>query len=74
LELEEYVELVADFLERLPPQMVIERISGDAPPKDLIAPQWSLRKGSIKSQLITVFERRGSHQGWRLDVPSKIDS
>ena len=30
LEMEEYVQLLADFLERLPPQIVIERISGDA--------------------------------------------
>jgi uncharacterized protein len=65
LELQEYVELVADFLERLPPQMVIERISGDAPPKDLIAPQWALHKGSIKEALNQTFASRGSYQGFR---------
>lgn len=63
LELEEYVQILADFLERLPPSMVIERISGDAPPKDLIAPLWCLKKGSIKSRLIEVFEQRGTCQG-----------
>jgi uncharacterized protein len=65
LELQEYVEIVADFLELLPPQMVIERISGDAPPNSLIAPQWCLRKGEIKQRLMDVFERRGSCQGSR---------
>jgi uncharacterized protein len=65
LELQEYVELVADFLERLPKQMVIERISGDAPPKDLIAPRWALHKGSIKESLINTFRQRGTHQGFR---------
>ncbi len=65
LELQEYVELVADFLERLPPQMVIERISGDAPPKDLVAPQWALHKGSIKDALNATFHRRGTYQGFR---------
>lgn len=65
LEMQEYVELAADFLERLPPQMVIERISGEAPPKDLIAPQWALHKGSIKDALIAEFQRRGSYQGSR---------
>ncbi len=65
LELQEYVEIVADFLERLPPQMVIERISGDAPPKDLIAPQWALHKGSIKDALNATFQRRGTYQGFR---------
>jgi radical SAM protein (TIGR01212 family) len=65
LEMQEYVELVADFLERLPKHLVIERISGDSPPKDLIAPQWVLHKGSIKDALIATFQRRGTHQGWR---------
>lgn len=65
LELQEYVELVADFIERLPPEMVIERISGDAPPKDLIAPLWALHKGSIKNALNAEFHRRASFQGSR---------
>lgn len=63
MELQEYVEVVADFIERLPPNMVIERISGDAPPKDLIAPQWALHKGSIKAALNDVFASRGTRQG-----------
>jgi radical SAM protein (TIGR01212 family) len=63
LEMQEYIEIVADFLERLPPTMVIERISGDAPPNNLIAPQWCLRKGAIKQALIDEFERRGTCQG-----------
>lgn len=63
LELDEYLELLADFIERLPTDTVIERISGDAPPSDLIAPQWCLNKGSIKSGLIALMERRGTFQG-----------
>jgi uncharacterized protein len=63
LELDEYIELLADFIERLPPETVIERISGDAPPESLIAPLWCLQKGSIKSRLIETFESRGTLQG-----------
>jgi uncharacterized protein len=65
LELEEYVTILADFLERLPAQMVIERISGDAPPNSLIAPLWCLNKGSIKKRLIEILENRGTFQGSR---------
>ncbi len=65
LELDEYLELLADFLERIPPHIVIERISGDAPPKNLIEPLWCLKKGTIKSKLLEVFERRGTEQGSR---------
>lgn len=65
LELDEYIELLTDFLERLPPTMVIERISGDAPPQHLIAPRWCLHKGTIKERLLANFERRGTWQGVR---------
>jgi len=68
LDLQEYVEIVADFLELLPTQMVIERISGDAPPNSLVAPQWCLHKGAIKKSLIATFQRRGTHQGSRFEV------
>ncbi len=63
MEMEEYVEVLADFLQRLPPDIVIERISGDAPPKNFIAPAWALKKGSIKQELEKLFESRGTYQG-----------
>src|SRR5690606_21807260 len=71
LELEEYLELLADFIERLPASMVIERISGDAPPKDFIAPAWCLKKGTVKAKLIELFETRGTQQGSR-HTPTSI--
>ncbi|GAB5406536.1 MAG: hypothetical protein Aurels2KO_47670 [Aureliella sp.] len=63
MELDEYVRVLADFLERLPQDIVIERISGDSPPKDFIAPAWAQKKGSIKQSLIDLFDARGTHQG-----------
>ncbi len=66
MEMEEYVEVLADFIERMPPQTVIERISGDAPPKNLIAPEWCLHKGSIKQRLVETMQARNSYQGDRL--------
>ncbi len=63
MEMSEYVEVLADFLELLPPGMVIERISGDAPPKNLVAPDWCTKKGSIKDLLVQTLERRGTIQG-----------
>jgi radical SAM protein (TIGR01212 family) len=68
LELDEYLEMLADFIERLPPTTVIERISGDAPPNNLVGPEWCLHKGSIKSGLIATLERRQSMQGSRLAI------
>ncbi|QDV24692.1 TIGR01212 family radical SAM protein [Aureliella helgolandensis] len=70
MELDEYIEVLADFLERLPPDMVIERISGDAPPSNLVAPQWCLNKGTIKQRLVNVMEARNTFQGSAYQHPS----
>lgn len=40
----EYVDLVCEFLERLPEDMVIQRLTGDPHPRELVAPQWTLEK------------------------------
>ena len=38
MERDEYVATLVDFLELLPPTMIVERISGDAPPDYFIGP------------------------------------
>lgn len=62
-ELPEYASLVVDFIERLPPDCVVDRISGDAPPEYLIAPLWCLDKPAIRAAVDGEFARRGSWQG-----------
>jgi radical SAM superfamily enzyme len=65
LERDEYVALVCDFLERLPPTVVVHRLSGDAPPDYLVAPAWCAEKGHLLQAIEREFSRRGSHQGSR---------
>jgi len=65
LELDEYVSLVCDFLERLPPGLVIQRLTGDAPRDLLVAPPWSLEKMVVLGKIDAELERRGSYQGMR---------
>lgn len=60
---EEYVSLVCDFLERLPPEMIIHRLSGDAPPEYLVAPLWCLDKPGLLRAIDEELARRGSWQG-----------
>ncbi len=62
-EREEYVQVVCDFLERLPPRMVIHRLSGDAPPDYLVAPLWCLDKPGLLRAIHAELERRDSWQG-----------
>ena len=62
---DDYVQSVVDFLELLPPSMVVERISGDAPPDYFIGPSWCLDKPAIKLAIEAEFERRDTWQGKR---------
>ncbi|MCA9138796.1 MAG: TIGR01212 family radical SAM protein [Planctomycetales bacterium] len=68
----DYVSTLVDFLERIPPTTVVERISGDAPPKYLIAPQWCLEKSSLKRQIESEFKTRGTQQGARYKPPTPL--
>lgn len=62
---EEYVELVVDFIERLHPDTVVQRITGEAPPDILVAPSWCNQK--FKNKLIdkirSRFAERDTYQG-----------
>ncbi len=70
MEREEYVRSLADFLELLPPSVVIQRISGEAPPEFLVGPSWCLDKPAIRAALLDTLERRGTWQGRRCRLPA----
>ena len=61
----EYVELVCDFLERLPPDMIIQRLTGDPHREELVAPLWSLKKTETLSMIDRTLEERDAWQGKR---------
>jgi len=63
LEQQQYVDLVCDFLERIPGDMVIQRLTGDPHPEELIAPQWSIKKAKTLSLIKETLEKRDSWQG-----------
>jgi radical SAM protein (TIGR01212 family) len=60
---EEYINLVVDSLELLPPEMVVHRVTGDGPHKDLIAPIWSKNKRLVLNGIDKELIRRNSFQG-----------
>ena len=65
LERDEYVSLVIDFLELLPPTTLVERTSGDAPADYFVGPAWCLDKPSVRQALAAEFSRRDTWQGRR---------
>ncbi len=60
---EEYVGLVCDVLEILPPSMVIQRMHADAPPDILVGPEWCLDKSGVLNDIRAELVRRDSWQG-----------
>lgn len=65
LEQEEYIDLVCGFLERLPPDMVIQRLTGDPHPEELVAPLWAMEKAKTLSMIRIALESRNTWQGKR---------
>jgi radical SAM protein (TIGR01212 family) len=62
--LDEYLDLVIEFVERLNPSIVVERISGEAPPRFLVSPSWGLiRTDEILRMFEQKLEERNTWQG-----------
>ncbi len=72
--LPEYVATVVDFLELLPPECVVERITGEAPPDYLLGPAWCLDKVGIRNAVDAEFARRNSYQGDRYQGAPSAES
>lgn len=61
----EYVDLVVDFLELLPSNMVIQRLTGDPGQSELVAPSWAKDKSKNLKLIQETLERRNTWQGRR---------
>lgn len=60
---EEYVTFIVDFLERISPDMVIERLFTDTPHQLLIAPDWGKSHLQILQAIEAELEKRDTYQG-----------
>lgn len=63
LTIEEYIEIVADALEILPPNIIVHRLMGDGPAADVIAPEWTRRKWEVLNGIDREMMERDSFQG-----------
>ena len=71
LERREYVQIVADVLERLPSATLIHRLTGDGPREQLLAPLWSLNKWEVLNAIDAELERRQTEQGMKLAAAAR---
>jgi uncharacterized protein len=60
---EDYIKLVCDQLEILPPEMIVHRITGDGPIDLMVGPMWSVNKWEVLNAIDAELKRRDSYQG-----------
>lgn len=60
---DEYVSIVCDFLEYLPPKTTIHRLAGNGLRTELVAPRWIGKKLDTLNRIDREFLRRNSMQG-----------
>ena len=63
MERDEYIKIVCSQLEILPPDIVIERLTGDGVEKDLVAPLWSKKKVTVINDIDKMLFSLGTWQG-----------
>ena len=68
LTFEAYHELLIGCIERLSPEIVIHRVTGDGPKDLLIAPTWSRNKQNVLNTLHKKMREQNAYQG-RLFIP-----
>jgi len=68
LEQDEYADLVCDFLEILPPQFVIQRLTSDPDLNELVAPAWALHKRETLHLIHKRMDERDTWQGKKYGV------
>lgn len=62
-EVDEYIDLVIDYVERLRPDIILERFVSQSPKELLIAPDWGLKNYEFTERVKKRMRERGAYQG-----------
>ena len=65
LSLEEYIRVLEQCIEVIPPDVVVHRLTGDGAKRQLIAPLWSADKKHVLNEINRAFDRDQVLQGRR---------
>lgn len=60
---DEYIERACDFLENLPENIIIQRLTGEGKRGEHVAPEWALDKTGVIKGIEETLAKRGSRQG-----------
>src|SRR3990172_11699359 len=72
LDMNAYIQLAADFLERIPSDITVQRLVGDTHGNFLISPIWKASKAGITAGITKELERRGTYQGALCNVAKSV--
>ena len=61
--LDDYIETVVDYVERINPKFVLERFASQSPKELLIAPDWGLKNHELVGQIKRRMRERNTWQG-----------
>ena len=65
---EEYISLIANYIQRLRKDLVLERFVSQSPKEMIIAPHWGLKNYEFTNLLNNYLRREGIHQGQSEEV------
>jgi len=72
--MEEYIEFIIQFLERLNPNIAIERLVSEAPPSQRINPGWGNKRADwVQKKIESVMEEKDSWQGKQFKKSSNFN-
>jgi radical SAM protein (TIGR01212 family) len=60
---DEYLHFIVDFIERISPEIVFQRLFATAPDSILVAPRWSRNRHQILRDIEKILESRDTYQG-----------
>ena len=61
--MQDYIETVIDYIERLNPNLVLERFASQSPKELLIAPDWGIKNHELVDKVKARLRERGTWQG-----------
>lgn len=70
MELDEYIDLIVDFVELLKPKIIIERFFSESPARMLIHPKYGLKNFEVKHLVEKRLEERNTIQGRLFPIPN----
>ncbi len=66
---EEYIDLVISFIERINPSFYLERFVSQSPKELIIAPDWGMKNYAFTDRLLKRMEEKGTFQGKLFTLP-----